>query len=112
MRKIIHVDMDAFYAAVEQRAHLELQGKPIAIGHDGPRGVVSTASYEARQYGVHSAMSIAKAKRLCPTLLNVPHHGERYHEVSTEVRQIFHENTHPEEHISIDPDLLNVTENK
>ena len=65
MRKIIHVDMDAFYAAVEQRDHPELQGKPIAIGHDGPRGVVSTASYEARQYGVHSAMSIAKAKRLC-----------------------------------------------
>ena len=71
MRKIIHVDMDAFYAAVEQRDHPELQGKPIAIGHDGPRGVVSTASYEARQYGVHSAMSIAKAKRLCLSLIHI-----------------------------------------
>ena len=112
MRKIIHVDMDAFYAAVEQRDHPELQGKPIAIGHDGPRGVVSTASYEARQYGVHSAMSIAKAKCLCPTLLIVPHHGERYHEVSTEVRQIFHEYTDAVEPISIDEAFLDVTENK
>ena len=112
MRKIIHVDMDAFYAAVEQRDHPELQGKPIAIGHDGPRGVVSTASYEARQYGVHSAMSIAKAKRLCPTLLIVPHHGERYHEVSTEVRQIFHEYTDAVEPTSIDEAFLDVTENK
>ena len=64
--KIIHVDMDQFFAAVEQRDHPELRGKPIAVGHDAERGVVSTASYEARRFGVHSAQSIQVAKRLCP----------------------------------------------
>ena len=63
--KIIHVDMDQFFAAVEQRDHPELKGKPIAVGHDAERGVVSTASYEARRFGVHSAQSIQMAKRLC-----------------------------------------------
>ena len=71
-RKIIHIDMDAFFAAVEQRDNPELRGKPIAVGFDGPRGVVSTASYEARRFGVHSAQSIAQAKRLCPDLNIVP----------------------------------------
>ena len=64
-RKIIHIDMDAFFAAVEQRDNSELRGKPVAVGFDGPRGVVSTASYEARKYGVHSAQSIAQAKQRC-----------------------------------------------
>ena len=71
MRKIIHVDMDAFFASVEQRNNPELRGKPIAVGYDGPRGVVSTASYEARRWGVHSAMSIQTAHRLCPELIVV-----------------------------------------
>ena len=64
--QIIHIDMDQFFAAVEQHDHPELRGKPVAVGFDGERGVVSTASYEARRYGVHSAQSMAMAKRLCP----------------------------------------------
>ena len=71
-RKIIHIDMDAFFAAVEQRDNPALRGRPIAVGHDGPRGVVSTASYEARPYGVHSALSSTQARRLCPDLVFVP----------------------------------------
>ena len=66
LRKIIHIDMDAFFASVEQRDNPGLRGKPIAVGFDGPRGVVSTASYEARPFGVHSAMPISMAKRRCP----------------------------------------------
>ena len=69
--KVIHVDMDQFFAAVEQRENPELRGKPIAVGHDAERGVVSTASYEARRFGVHSAQSIQVAKRLCPQLIIV-----------------------------------------
>ena len=71
-RKIIHIDMDAFYASVEQRDRPEYRGRPVAVGYDGPRGVVATASYEARPYGVHSALSSALAKRLCPELIFVP----------------------------------------
>lgn len=112
MRKIIHIDMDAFYASVEQRNNPELKGKPIAVGNDGPRGVVSTASYEARRYGVHSALSMAKAKQLCPQLIIVPHHPEIYHEISEQVREIFHSYTDMVEPISIDEAFLDVTENK
>ena len=81
MRKIIHIDMDAFFASVEQCDHPELRGKPIAVGYDGVRGVVSTASYEARTFGVRSAMSVVKAKQLCPHLILVPprlKHIKRY----------------------------------
>ena len=76
MKKIIHVDMDQFFAAVELLDHPELKGLPIAVGHDAERGVVSTASYEARRFGVHSAQSIQVAKRLCPQLIIIePHQG-------------------------------------
>lgn len=87
-RKIIHIDMDAFFASVEQRDNPELRGKPIAVGFDGPRGVVSTASYEARKYGVHSAMSIYKAKKLCPQLVIVQSNHEHYKNVSLEIHKI------------------------
>ncbi len=112
LRKILHIDMDAFFASVEQRDNPELRGKPIAVGFDGPRGVVSTASYEARKYGVHSAMAMTMAKRMCPQLIIVPHHGEAYKEVSNEVHQIFTEYTDLIEPISIDEAFLDVTSNK
>ncbi len=111
-RKIIHIDMDAFFAAVEQRDHPELRGKAIAVGFDGPRGVVSTASYEARRYGVHSAQSVATAKRRCPHLLIVPPHFEVYKKVSGQVHEVFREYTDLIEPLSIDEAFLDVTENK
>ena len=104
--------MDAFFAAVEQRDHPELRGKPIAVGFDGPRGVVSTASYEARRYGVHSAMSIMRAKYLCPGLIIVNSNHEHYREVSMEVMDIFRDYTDVIEPLSIDEAFLDVTENK
>ena len=91
--KIIHVDMDQFYAAVEQHDNPQLRGKPIAVGHDAERGVVSTASYEARRFGVHSAQSIQVAKRLCPGLVIVEPHFLRYKEVSAQLHSIFHDYT-------------------
>ncbi|QUB80027.1 DNA polymerase IV [Prevotella jejuni] len=112
MRKIIHIDMDAFFASVEQRDNPELRGKPIAVGFDGPRGVVSTASYEARPYGVHSAMSMAQAKRRCPQLIVVPTHFEKYKEVSQQIHAVFHEYTDLVEPISLDEAFLDVTDNK
>lgn len=111
-RKIIHVDMDAFFASVEQRDHAELRGKPIAVGRDAPRGVVSTASYEARRFGVHSAMSVYTAKRYCPSLIVVEGRHEHYKEVSEQVHSIFKEYTDLIEPISIDEAFLDVTENK
>ena len=89
LRKIIHVDMDAFFAAVEQRDKPELRGRPLAVGFDGDRGVVSTASYEARKFGVHSAQSIQVAKRLCPQLIIVQPDFQRYKAVSEQVHNIF-----------------------
>ena len=112
MNKIIHVDMDQFFAAVEQRDHPELRGKPIAVGHDAERGVVSTASYEARRFGVHSAQSIQVAKRLCPQLIIVEPHFQKYKAVSARLHEIFHDYTDLIEPISLDEAFLDVTENK
>ena len=110
--KIIHVDMDQFYAAVEQHDHPELKGKPIAVGHDAERGVVATASYEARKFGVHSAQSIQVAKRLCPQLIIVEPNFQRYKEVSAQLHDIFHDYTDLIEPVSLDEAFLDVTENK
>ncbi len=85
MRKIIHIDMDAFFASVEQLDNPELRGKPVAVGGSGPRSVVAAASYEARKFGVRSAMPSVIAKRLCPELIFVKHNFERYNEVSAQV---------------------------
>ena len=111
-RKIIHIDMDAFFASVEQRDNPELRGKPIAVGFDGPRGVVSTASYEARKWGVHSAQSVVQAKKRCPQLIVVPCRHEHYKEISRQIHEIFHEYTDIIEPISIDEAFLDVTHNK
>ena len=111
-RKIIHVDMDAFFVSVEELDDPSLKGKPVVVGHDGPRGVVSTANYVARQYGVHSAQPIAVAHRLCPDLLVVEPHFSRYKEVSRQVHDIFHEYTDLIEPLSLDEAYLDVTNNK
>lgn len=104
--------MDAFFASVEQRNHPELRGKPIAVAHDEPRGVVSTASYEARKFGVRSAMPVVTAKRMCPSLVLVPPHFDEYKAVSAQIHSIFHDYTDLIEPISIDEAFLDVTENK
>ena len=104
--------MDAFFAAVEQRDNPELRGKPIVVGFDGPRGVVSTASYEARRYGVRSAMSMAKAKQLCKELIIMPCRHEVYKEVSRQIHAIFQRYTDLIEPLSIDEAFLDVTCNK
>ena len=111
-RKIIHIDMDAFFAAVEQRDNPELRSKPVAVGFDGPRGVVSTASYEARKWGVHSAQSIVQAKKRCPNLIIVPCRHVYYAEISQQIHHIFQEYTDLIEPISIDEAFLDVTHNK
>ncbi len=111
-RKIIHIDMDAFYASVEQRDHPELRGKPIAVGHAEQRGVVSAASYEARKFGVRSAMSSLKAKQLCPHIVFVPGRMQVYKEVSAQIHSIFHEYTDLIEPLSLDEAFLDVTQNK
>jgi DNA polymerase-4 len=88
MRKIIHIDMDAFYASVEQRDHPALRGKPVAVGYGEARGVVATASYEARRFGVRSAMPSLTAKNKCPGLIFVLPRFDVYHEVSMQIREI------------------------
>lgn len=108
-RQIIHVDMDAFFASVEQRDNPELRGKPIAVGHDGPRGVIATASYEARRFGVHSAMSSVSAKRMCPALIIVEPKHHYYSEVSRQIHAIFQRYTSVIEPVSIDEAFLDIT---
>ena len=112
MRKIIHIDMDAFFASVEQRDRPELRGKPIAVGYDGARGVVCTASYEARKFGVRSAMSVQLAKRLCRELIVVEGNYQHYREVSEQLHGIFHDYTDIIEPLSLDEAFLDVTVNK
>lgn len=111
-RKIIHIDMDSFFASVEQRDHPELRGKPIAVGGDSERGVVATASYEARKFGIHSAMSMSRAKTLCKDLIVVKGNHHKYKEVSLQMREIFHEYTDLIEPLSLDEAFLDVTVNK
>jgi len=110
-RKIIHVDMDAFYASVEQHDHPELRGLPIAVGGEH-RGVVATASYEARKFGVKSAMSSRIAKERCPQIIFVKPRFQRYKEISRQIQEIFHEYTDLVEPLSLDEAYLDVTENK
>ena len=112
LRKIIHVDMDAFYASVEQHDNPELKGKPVAVGGGSKRGVVSAASYEARKFGVRSAMSGYLAQRNCPQLIFVRPRFDRYKEVSLQIRNIFLEYTDLVEPLSLDEAYLDVTENK
>ena len=111
-RKIIHVDMDAFFASVEQLDNPDLRNKPIAVGGGGSRGVVAAASYEARKFGVRSAMSGIIAQRNCPELIFVQPRFDRYKEVSSQIRQIFHEYTDLVEPLSLDEAYLDVTQNK
>ena len=112
LRKIIHVDMDAFYASVEQLDNPELQGKAIAVGGNEDRGVVAAASYEARKFGVRSAMSSIIAKRNCPDLIFVKPRFDRYKEISNQIRTIFLEYTDLVEPLSLDEAYLDVTNNK
>lgn len=111
-RKVVHVDMDAFYASVEQRDNLELRGKPLAVGGSAARGVVAAASYEAREFGVRSAMPSVTAKRKCPELIFVPPRFDVYRAVSAQIREIFAEHTDLIEPLSLDEAYLDVTENK
>ncbi len=112
IRKIIHVDMDAFYASVAQMDNPDLKGKPIAVGGGSARGVISAASYEARKFGVKSAMSGQLAKKLCPDLIFVRTDFERYKKISNKIRAIFFDYTDLVEPLSLDEAYLDVTQNK
>jgi DNA polymerase IV len=113
MRRILHIDMDAFFAAVEQKRHPELVGKPVVIGGDGDptkRGVVSTASYEARKYGIHSAMPLRRAYRLCPEAIFLPVDYEEYKKVSEKIKDILRSFTPLVEDVGIDEAFLDITD--
>ena len=110
VRKIIHIDMDAFYASVEQRDFPELRGRPLAVGYGEARGVVAAASYEARKYGVRSAMPSVTAKRRCADLVFVPPRFDVYRQVSNQIRAIFHDYTPHVEPLSLDEAYLDVTQ--
>ena len=108
-RSILHVDMDAFYASVEQRDNAELQGKPVVVGGSSNRGVVAAASYEARKFGIHSAMPMAEAIRRCKHLVRVPLRMSHYKDASEQIFSIFHEFTPLVEGLSLDEAFLDVT---
>jgi DNA polymerase-4 len=112
MRKIVHIDMDAFYASVEQRDDPQLRGKPVVVAWRGNRSVVCAASYEARKFGVHSAMPSVRAERLCPNAVFLPPDFPRYRAVSRQVREIFKRHTDLIEPLSLDEAYLDVSENK
>ncbi|MBF0584772.1 MAG: hypothetical protein HQL80_11150 [Magnetococcales bacterium] len=111
-RKIIHIDMDAFYASVEQRDNPKYRGLPLVVGGDSVRGVVAAASYEARRFGIRSAMAMQKALLQCPLLVVVPPRMEAYKAVSLQIREIFQEYTDLVEPLSLDEAFLDVTHNK
>src|SRR6266446_674050 len=112
LRKIVHIDMDAFYASVEQRDNPQLRGKPVVVAWRGSRSVVCAASYEARKFGVRSAMPAARAERLCPNGVFLPPDFPRYRSVSREPREIFKRHTDLIEPLSLDEAYLDVSQSK
>ena len=112
MKKFIHIDMDCFYAAVEMRDNPKLANVPLAIGGNSRRGVLSTANYIAREFGVRSAMSNYHAKQLCPDLVIVPGRMAVYKEISSQIREVFSRYTHLVEPLSLDEAYLDVTDSK